>query len=445
MKKINILKILSLSFFIFILTGCHSQEANDKSISDAIKLSEEYYMDKYNEELKIEDFETSVCTYKYGLLPDFSTDKVSLYNKEEDFYIYVDLSENHIYDNRQTDEIKSDLKEYINKEYFEKNDINLDNTLNLSNSEMSNYHYIDLRIHDTLSSVPTDEYNYEDCFGINGYYNGNIKEFIENNELYIYLPIYFKSDEEIADNIYPEEIKAYEDKFKKVLNDIQEFFSKTKTDSYISFRLFAPDKYMNDDVKNILNKERTSWSEGDRYIYGKDYLYMSMVAKKGKDNSWDTSSIYYKYINIDEGLYASSSVKEKFESIEDVNYSKYPIYNLIYNKNEIKDKGHEDLLNKTKTNYEGKTVISNVYELKYNDDKYPDTSDEYINVKIDKEKFENGILLDKNNSLVHVSKDIGNNDFATFPFTEGLIIEDDKFIYLTLQSNIKFAVINNNN
>lgn len=286
-KKIYVLLIFVA---LFSLTGCINEyKKEDKAIKEeAIELAKQYYKDKYNE-----DFEpTNYKTYIYREdtsgtpIPVFGKPykKVDFYNDNES--IFVNIEDNSIADTKQLNEIKNDLKEYIQDEYFTKNGIDLENTI-------IDRDFIHSDTFQVYSLNPEDKgfyIDYNNDYRLEGYldketiYSGDIKEFIENNNLGIKIKVHFKANEELSDDI----IAEYEEKFLKALNDIQKDFN--GDDSQISFMLYKPDKYMNQDVKDIFEEQKTSVSTSHSYIYGPDYVYLKVVSEKvSESNEWETT------------------------------------------------------------------------------------------------------------------------------------------------------------
>ena len=460
-KKIYLILIFTL---MISLTGCGNSKEVRKIKKEAIKLAEQYYQEKYNENLNVEDY--SVYVYRedrsgYPLpIPGEPLNKVLLTNKKDNYSIFVNLDDDAIADTKQLEEIKKDTKEYIKNEYFVKNDINLDNTI-------IDREFLHGRTFEIYSLSPEDDdfyMDYNSDYRIEGFldkdtiYNGDIEEFIRNNNLGIYLDVHFKATEEISDT---NTLIKYEEKFSKALKDIQEDFN--GNDTYISFRLYKSDKYMNQDIKDIYEKQTTSWSDSDRYIYSSDFVYLHMYSKKiNETNEWETSSIYDKYVEIDKGVYASSTFNRKFETKNDLNYFKYPIYaftedlaifskEIVNEELELKEFIDENLIEKTKTNLDGDIVLSNVYSFSYNYNLFTElkenkggfNNEQYINIKLNKKDFENGLLLDNTNQPVLLYKDSENRDnFKTIPFTKGFIYEDDEYVYLTVSKDEDFAIAN---
>ena len=156
---------------------------------------------------------------------------------------------------------------------------------------------------------------------------------------------------------------------------------------------------MNQDIKDIYEKQTTSWSDSDRYIYSSDFVYLHIYSEKiHETNEWQTSYIYDKYIEIDKGVYASSIFNRKFETKNDLNYFKHPIYaftedlaifskEIVNEELELKEFIDENLIEKTKTNLDGDIVLSNVYSFSYNYNLFTELKEnEYVYLTVSKDE-----------------------------------------------------------
>lgn len=417
---------------IMLIQGCSYSKEYKETREEAIKIAKEYIKDKYNEELVVEG---SRVDSKIGLgLPTSPSGAVVLSAKDKAYKVYVDINDGIVADNKQLEEIKND----INKEYFSNEFMNIEHTV-------LEYEIYGINPYIFAQPSTTGQYMTKEM-----YYNGNIKEFLKNNDIAINLDIHFKANEEFTEDNFYEKIDIYKQEFDSILTAVIEDFR--PNNSYVRFMLYHPEKYMNEDVKAIIESRKTSFSSTDRYVYASDYVYLKAYANDTYEygdevevHNWEKEYVYDKFLEIDEGLYVSSLYDRKFESREDVFYNICPVYLvddkiIAFDKNILKKVGNKELEVKKVTNKDGQTVLTGVYDIKYNSEVFEDDR-RCLDIKIDKERFENGILLDSKNSIGAIypnSED--ESDFRIGSFLKGFIREDDKYVYVTIDDKKQIVV-----
>lgn len=283
MRKIKFLNILLLFFLIFSFTGCSESKENIKKNKKGLELAKEYYKEKYKEDLDIEDYKVSVLYFVSDLVPFVwnYTNTVKIYNEKENTCIYVDLDKNIAYDNIQSEEILSDMKKYIQRVYFKGNSINLDNSLDLDDD------YSTLEVYETYPQIIMNNKNYKvkpNFFGANAYYDGNIEDFIKNNELSLNLRLTFIGDIKLSKDNYISGMEMYNNRFKVVLESIQKDFTNSKFNSELEFTLYIPLNSNNhsEDIK-VTNYDSIRYAE----------MTMSSTKNKG-ETKWIMETFYNK-------------------------------------------------------------------------------------------------------------------------------------------------------
>lgn len=278
------------------LTSCSGITKTSKVEKKGVNLAKEYFKEKYDEDLNISDFKVTVLREptQFPEPPIFAKveNKVFLRNENEDYSIFVNLNSNIAVDDKQTKEIKEDLKEYIGDEYLSKNGIDLEYTIDdryfAGGYPTYSFSYLDSEneAFDTDYRIPLVEEGFLD---MEGFYNGDIKSFIRNNYLAIDVSVLLKADKE---NYTNDEVIEYKNKIKAAVRDMQEDFTGERSD--ISILLYKKDKYMNDKVKEIFEKQTTSWSNEDGVIYGPEYVYLlSENEMYNKNHVWEMKMTDY--------------------------------------------------------------------------------------------------------------------------------------------------------
>lgn len=288
---------IGLMFTLMLsLTSCSGITKTSRIEKKGVDFAKEYLNDKYSEDLNIDDFKVTVLKEptQFPALPIFAKveNKVFLRNEKEDYAIFVNLNSNIAVDNKQTKEIQEDLKDYIGAEYLTKNEIDLDYTIDdryfAGGYPTYTFSYLDSEdiAFDTDYRIPLVEEGFLD---IKGLYNGDIKTFIRNNYLAINVTVLLKADKE---NYTDYEIIEYKNKIKSAVRDMQEDFTGERSE--INMILYKKDKYMNDKVKEIFEKQTTSWSDTDGVIYGPEYVYLlSENEMYNKNHVWEMKMTYY--------------------------------------------------------------------------------------------------------------------------------------------------------
>lgn len=432
-KLLKISSVFILLIFIFSLSSCVYSKEYKETTTDAIILAKEYIKNKYHEELSIDDTSTD-SEIGYGL-PAPPSGAVRIYDKNNNYSVYVNIKKNIIADDKQLNEIKDDIKNtFLTNELM-----NLEHTI------------IDFKVFGINPYILAQPSTLGEYFDETMYYTGDIMDFITKNNLGIQLDIHFKAAETLTAENQLVTTEKYKDKFSDMITKINDTFK--GNNSHISMFLYKPDRYMNSDVKEIIDPNRNIASIWDRYIYSSNYLYLKAFSEMGSnyDNQtntstptgWTTEFIYDKYIEVDDGLYASSCQGIQFNDINYLVHYTYPVYTLVENttvidKNTFEIVVDEDLVNKYKENNIGQTVLSDIYYFAYNPQLFTN-KDRDINIKINKSLFKNGILLKPNVKIgsIYADDELG---FKIYPLNYGFIEEDDQYLYLTLDSDNKIIV-----
>lgn len=279
---------------ILSLGGCGNSDEIKKIKKDSLEFAKEYYKDKYEEPLVLDDYSIDVIREDrlgYPLpIAGEPYNKAIIENISDGYSIFVNLDDKVAADNKQINEIKYDLKDYIEKEYLLKNGIDL------------NFNILDKKIYRTYSkfmiyALDTDDYSYytgninshdyiysRGFLNKDSYYNGDIKEFINNNKLSLVLEMYLQANKE---EYSVEELNHYREKFNLVLEDIKRDFDGANTN--IELYLYKQDKYMNDEVLSTISKMMDDTAEKEDYkVFKEDYVYYTYNLRKdyGDSSLW---------------------------------------------------------------------------------------------------------------------------------------------------------------
>lgn len=256
-KKISAILLTFLTSSV--LSGCIYNNEDYRDVEERAKeIAKEYVLQKYNEAYDFSDIYMRASPgHTFNEEP---SGDVVFCDNEKGYSVFVELYSNEkrlsVGDDKYADTIKEDVKEkYIDK-YLE----GMEYT-------MLKYQVYEI---DTIDTVK-GEYFSKDI-----HYAGNLEEFLNNNNIGIYLEIFLKAEEVDKENVnsYLEELKRNLD---NMLDNITSDFRGTQ--SIVSIDVYKPDKYMNEEVSAIIDK-RPADSSLDRYIYSSDYVYLSYSADK---------------------------------------------------------------------------------------------------------------------------------------------------------------------
>lgn len=417
------------------LTSCYSKEYKEIK-NKASKIAEQYVSDKYDEELKI-DKVIADSAIGFGL-PAGPSGSVIVYDYDKDYSVYVNFRKDKenplVGDNKQLKNIKEDIKE----KYLSSILTDLEHTI------------VEFEVYGTSPYIAAQPSVTGEYFTKDAYYEGNIEEFLNQNDVGIYLEVYLKSNEEFADNNFGENIDKYIAKFQPIVNEITNDFKGNHGN--LHFLLYKPDKYMNEDVKAVLDK-RPSYSSSDGYIYSDEYVYLSVNGEKKEIYNaelnrmevkpWTVSYNYDTSVKIDKGLYASSLYDKKFENSKDVKYNKHSLYEfrtnpMFWSKEDLNNIDIDGVLETDNLTSKGEKVISNVYDIYYNEDVY-ENPEEGIDIKINKEEFEDGVLLDNKYSIGIISN-IPDGSISIRQLGGKYTRDYEKTAYIRIEKNDKLVI-----
>lgn len=168
-RKQTIEIIVSLVMVLVLATGIALSMNKEKSegitVDEFKELAKDYYREKYNEELRIKEVGE---IYTDGVV---SIKTNNMYIKAEDGTTVIYIEEkNEFYDNKQTEEITNNIEETVLKQVCEKL---------VNDTEAEEVFYESLKLNEfnifTKQDISGSYYN--------SLFNGDIKEFLENEEV----------------------------------------------------------------------------------------------------------------------------------------------------------------------------------------------------------------------------------------------------------------------
>lgn len=410
------------------LTGCVHIGEYAEVRKEAIEIAKEYIEDKYGEKFYPQGIKVD-SKISYGVFDESPSGAVILYNRNREYSVYVNVETGVVADDKQLKMIKDDIADKY-----------------LSGSVLDLTHKV-LRfevygINPYILAQPSTRGQY---FTKEMYYQGDINEFLKDNDIGVSLNIHFKSNKNITtDNEFNHYLSKFEEFVEPIIQDFNGEYSSLK------MYLYKPDKYMNEDVKTILNQNANGVASiWDDYIYSPFYTYLRVIAETKRDNvgvpQWSANYLYNKFIEIDEGLYVASNYNRKFESSDDIVLSKYPIYGLTDRLSIFIDENEslemfvdEELIEEKRVNSDGEIVLTEIYQINYGPNVFEE-AEENIELAIDKKTFEDGLLLNEENVLKIVYAD-DRGSFDTYRVSDNFTYEDDNYIYVSIPANKTFAV-----
>lgn len=415
---------ISIVLSSLLLTGCGYGTEYKQVKQEAIQIAKSYAETKYGDSFRPNKIKVDQ-QIAYGLPFSPPSGAVFLEDTSKGYTIYINTETGVTGDNKQLASLKEDIQTQI-----------------LSTELMETEHTIlDYKIFG-INPYTTDQYYGKDEFlAPDMVYEGDLEMFLSKHPISIDLKIHFKSPEALE--VDDERFNIYREQFQSMLTSLTHYFDSSYSD--ITLRLYKPDKYMNQDVLAIL-KEREEgiasiWQD---YIYESDFVQLTAKANRDKESqSWNTELFSDYFLAIDNGLSVSSMINEPLSSQNQLIYHQYPIYFLtdqivVYDNKTLEVIVDEELIERHQTNKSGDKVMSFVYDIQY-EPSFTTASDAKLNIQLDKNTFENGILLSDHYKIgtIYSSSD---GTFKIRTINENFITEDDEFIRFSIENGECFVI-----
>lgn len=416
-KKKFIFYIFCIILVIVMISGCTSKKEIEQLESCSKKYMIEHMYEKYDKDVKDEDIRDLELGYSSNALGNTCTGWIK-YTLNCGTIVYVNPEKNIAYDTQEIEHLKEDIKNYIDKHKI-----------------TDEYEIIE----DNVSQVMDYSFNIEDVEGFNEDTRYSSMYDLQNGtEVGIKLTIYWKSMNDT--NTYLEENQAF-------IDDLSNYFNIDGTS--ITSVVYRSDYYMNSEIKSVIKRNlEGEFYSNDSTIY--NYIYIKNHIRKCFDgDDWSQTIRYPKYIEIEDGLEVSACTDNIIiKSTEDLVIDKV-IWENKYNLSveQIMSRYFEtfnnpylegNFIHSGDGNY---NIVDNLYFISYNNEIIDRNSldrDEGVSIRIDKNKFQKGILKDPNYKVLMVYSN-NPNKYPEVKY-EDQYYEDDNTLYFFKENIRPFAV-----